>query len=113
MSNKKPHRDLFLDRGAGWGQDRYCHPSKDGSTRKRSALATSGVLLFRTGTFVVRSPKWSAGGNLEGLQVGNAAGSRKPAIVGLLVAIREPHDPQAERGIAQANDLSVSRRTVV
>ena len=49
MSNKKPHRDLFLDRGAGWGQDRYCHPSKDGSTGKRSALATSGVLLFRGG----------------------------------------------------------------
>ena len=24
MSNKKPHRDLFLDRGAGWGQSCVC-----------------------------------------------------------------------------------------
>jgi len=70
MSNKKPHRDLFLDRGAGWGRvanDGF-QSSRHSARRcaglaQRSAIVSSGVLLFSAGTFVVRSPKWSEGGN--------------------------------------------------
>ena len=66
LSNKKPHRDLFLDRGAGWGRvanDGF-QSSRHSARRcaglaQRSAIVSSGVLRFSAGTFVVRSPKWS------------------------------------------------------
>lgn len=39
--------------------------------------------------------------------------NQQPPIVGLLVAMSQPHDPQPKRGIAQAYDLAVPWSPVV
>jgi hypothetical protein len=59
LSNKKPHRDLFLDRGAGWGSD-----MEFPTTNIRGLQNLDGAFYVAAPGILLESPKWSEGGNL-------------------------------------------------